>query len=178
MNKIIISGAQSTGKSTIIEELKKNDRVSGKYTFEREIVRSIKAKGYSINENGDDNTQLMILSRMMNIYASPHPFISDRGFLDCLAYTLYSYYNGKVSDDILKIAKTLLDTMRYDIIFYIPPEFDIKSDGIRSDDIIFRDKIVDIFENIIRLHNLDVVNLTGTVENRVNTVLNVLGFNE
>ena len=62
----------------------------------------------------------------------------------------------------------------YNYVFYIEPEFDIESDGTRSTDVSFRDGIVEIFDQIIEKKNLKLVKLTGSVRNRINTVVNIL----
>jgi nicotinamide riboside kinase len=56
---------------------------------------------------------------------------------------------------------------RYDYIFYLKPEFDIVADGTRSINTKFRDEIVDLFDNYIQKVNVPVINLTGSVEERL-----------
>ena len=60
---ISFTGAQSTGKSTLFKECKMNKRFK-KFNYEPEITRYVKKKyNLTINEDGDDITQLAILNR-------------------------------------------------------------------------------------------------------------------
>ena len=121
---ITIAGAHCTGKSTLIEELKKNKSLSDAFEFKGEVLREIKRSGIKINEYGTNETQMMVLSKMLQ-YATLPNAILDRGFLDCLVYTTYLYEQNQVSQKIYELAKNMFENIRYDMYFYIPPEFDI-----------------------------------------------------
>ena len=165
MPRISISGAHSTGKSTVIDELKKNSSLSKRFTFKGEILRDIKRTGIKINEYGSDETQLLVLSKMME-YATIPNTILDRCMLDCLVYTAYLYEKGQVKKSTLRIAEMLFENVRYDIYFYIAPEFPIVPDGPRSENSEFRDRVAEIFEEYIEAFNLNPIRLTGSVEER------------
>ena len=66
--------------------------------------------------------------------------------------------------------------MKYDIIFYLSPEFDIIPDGTRSTDEKFRNEVVEIFEQLIKEFSLTVVKLTGTVEERLCAMKKILNI--
>jgi nicotinamide riboside kinase len=173
MPKIAISGSHSTGKSTVIDVLKQIPSLSKRFTFKGEILRDIKKTGIKINEYGSDETQLLVLSKMME-YATIPNTILDRCMLDCLVYTAYLYEKGQVKKSTCQIAETLFEKIRYDIYFYISPEFPIVPDGTRSENSEFRDRIAELFEEYIEAYQLDVVRLTGSVENRVNQFMNAI----
>ena len=59
--KIAISGAQSTGKSTLLRYLK-NDRDLVGFEFIDELTRQLAAKGVSINEEGSNFTQIFTIT--------------------------------------------------------------------------------------------------------------------
>ena len=59
--KIAFTGAQSTGKTTLLKELKRDNTLALQYDFRDEITRRMQKKGLSINEGGSDITQLLIM---------------------------------------------------------------------------------------------------------------------
>ena len=59
---VSFTGAQSTGKTTLLKAIKLDGRFR-KFSFIDEVTRLVKKKyDLSINEEGDDLTQLAILS--------------------------------------------------------------------------------------------------------------------
>tara|TARA_R110000803_G_scaffold61103_2_gene120798 strand:- start:880 stop:1410 length:531 start_codon:yes stop_codon:yes gene_type:complete len=169
--KLAFTGAQSTGKTTLLKELKRDPDFSLKYDFRDEITRRMQKKGLSINESGNDITQLLIMnSHIKNTLIDN--VIMDRCALDGLVYTDWMYRKGKIQQWVIEYAdnvfKMLID--RYDYIFYLVPEFDIEDDGVRSTDIDFRNEIVILFEQYIKAWNIPVIKLTGTVEQRLNKI--------
>jgi len=169
--KIAFTGAQSTGKTTLLKELKRDPELSLKYDFRDEITRRMQKKGLSINEGGNDITQLLIMNSHIKNSLIDN-VIMDRCALDGLVYTDWMSRKGKVQQWVLQYAdnvfKMLID--RYDHIFYLVPEFDIEDDGVRSTDIDFRNEIVELFEKYIKVIDIPVIKLTGTVEQRLNKI--------
>ena len=169
--KLAFTGAQSTGKTTLLKELKRDPELSLKYDFRDEITRRMQKKGLSINEGGDDITQLLIMNSHIKNSLIDN-VIMDRCALDGLVYTDWMYRKGKIQQWVIEYAdnvfKMLID--RYDYIFYLVPEFDIEDDGVRSTDIDFRNEIVILFEQYIKAWNIPVIKLTGTVEQRLNKI--------
>lgn len=171
--KLAISGAQSTGKSTLLESLKKE---YPKINFVEEITRDLKSKGFKINEDGNDDTQVQIMNLHKKYSVLGIDTIYDRCALDGLVYTQYLFNTGNVSEDVhsksIEIFNEIINN--YDIICYIRPEFDIVNDGERSVNLEFRDEIVQLFEYFIDLYNIKVIVLTGTVQDRVNQVKEII----
>ena len=169
--KIAFTGAQSTGKTTLLKELKRDPDLSLKYDFRDEITRRMQKKGLSINEGGNDITQLLIMNSHIKNSLIDN-VIMDRCVLDGLVYTDWMYRKSKVQQWVIEYAdnvfKMLID--RYDHIFSLAPEFDIEDDGVRSTDIDFRNEIVILFEKYIKAWNIPVIKLTGTVEQRLNKI--------
>ena len=95
---ISFTGAQSTGKSTLLEMLKTDKRFR-KFDFVPEITRRLtKQYNLNINEDGDEFTQLAILNSHLHnylVYRNKN-VILDRFILDCFMYITYQYYTGKV----------------------------------------------------------------------------------
>lgn len=164
--KIAITGAQSTGKSTLLRFLKKDADLQG-FDFIEELTRQIAAKGIDINEAGSNMSQIFTVTIHAENIMKKH-FISDRCALDGLVYTKWLYDNKKVDkwmlDYAVGVAKEVLP--KYDYIFYLPAEIPIEDDGVRSSDKEFRDSILELFEYYIEKFELDVITLSGSVAER------------
>ena len=170
---VSFTGAQSTGKSTLLEECKKDGRFNG-FTFQHEVTRWVK-KTYdlTINENGDELTQLAILAKHLDNYLvyRNKDVVMDRCILDGLVYTTYLYAgpNQTVNEEVYDYAEFLFKTLinKIDIIFYAEPEIPLVDDGERSVNTEFRDGIVKLFEEAIKHFKIPVVRLTGSKKDRM-----------
>ena len=181
------TGAQSTGKTTLLKYLHK---CNGNYPFEfvPEVTRLV-SRDYEmpINEQGGDLTQMLIMTEhVRNIYKHRanrlvrgiHQ-IFDRCALDGIVYSLWLLQEGKISrpcyDACELIWKKLKD--KYDVIFYTSPD-DVKlvNDGERSVDERFREQIINIFNIYLARENFnsEVVILKGSVQERLETVRSTL----
>ena len=167
---ISFSGAQSTGKTTLLNKLKEDKNLSN-YKFIDEITRNIQRKGYKINEMGDSETQKLIMdSHLEN--SELESAILDRCSLDGLCYTEYLYNKGNISEDVMNYTKDIFEKTikKYNIIFYLKPEFEIVNDNVRSTDKEFQNEIVKLFDKNIEKYNINVIQLTGSIEERLKTI--------
>lgn len=172
--RIGISGAQSVGKTTLLNALR-SEPTFKEYSICDEVTRRVKSYGLLINEHGSDTTQRLIMQEhIVNLYMHEN-MITDRTSLDGLVYTKYLKQKGKVGQETLDYAGKIFDkTIRqYDLLFYIVPEFDIVDDGTRSTDIEFRDDIVEIFNDVMGVHNIDFLHVTGSVRQRTQFILDI-----
>jgi len=172
--RIAITGAQSTGKSTLLRYLKQDDDLKG-FEFIDELTRKIAAKGININEEGSNMSQIFTVTIHAENIVKDH-FISDRCALDGLVYTKWLFDEGKVDKWILDyaigVAKEVIP--RYDYIFYLPAEIPIEDDGIRSADVKFRDDIVALFEKYTKELGVKLIELSGSVKDRAKLFKRVL----
>jgi len=136
--KIGFTGTHGTGKSTLAK------RVAEEYSLPliTGITRQLQEKGYPINEQGTLESQMCIASAQLASEIAAATFVSDRTFIDQLAYATI---NGLPKEylDLLRIltCRSLID---YDIIFYIPIQsFILEDDKIRSTDSAYR-KAIDL----------------------------------
>lgn len=176
---ISFTGAQSTGKSTLLNKCK--EEFGDMFEYFPEITRSIRSKfGVEINEAGTDITQLLIISghieNMIKGLSSEKDCIFDRCVVDGLVYTEWLANNSTVSnavyDSMAVVYEEYVD--KIDVIFYTDPK-DVKlvDDGERSINTKFRDDIIARFEDIIKFRK-NVVVLSGTVEERMETIRKTL----
>lgn len=164
-------GTQGTGKTTILNAL---HEVLPHYEKCNEVTRWVKSIGFSINEDGDDLTQELILMKHITNLQLYDNSIADRTLIDGYVYTDWLNKNGKVSTEMVN--KTLLVMNKlineYDLLFYLPIEFSLEDDGVRSTNNKFREEIDLKFREVIASQlGTNIITLTGTVQERLKTIL-------
>jgi nicotinamide riboside kinase len=175
--RVSFAGAQSTGKTTLLNKCKE---VYKDYKFVDEVTRYVrKTYDVKINEIGGTETQLYILAEhIKNHLRVEENLMLDRCILDGYVYTKYQVVNGKVSEQVLHAFNGVFGVLvdKLDYIFYTDPA-DVKlvDDGERSMDYKFRDDIIFLFEDLIGFkmspkNREKVVRLKGTVDQRMNTI--------
>lgn len=166
-----ITGAQSVGKTTLLQSLNKHGHRS-----QGEITRVLASKGFKINESGTDETQIAILQAHIEREQTMSDIILDRCMLDGLVYTKYLFEEGQVQEQtLIKYLDVFEQSIKkYDKIFYIRPEFNLVDDGARSTNVKFRDRIVELFDEYIEEFNVPVIVITGTVQERTNQIIKEL----
>ena len=169
---ISFSGAQSTGKSTLLNKLKEDPEFKD-WGFEPEITRSLKDKyNIPINEDGDDFTQLITVNSHIDTYLrhKNKNVVLDRCALDALVYTTYGVYTKKISPEVADYAEFVYFKImpKYDIVFYTDPSIPLIDDGVRSINTEFRNKIIQLFDYYIsETHMTNIVKLAGTIDERL-----------
>jgi len=170
---VSFTGAQSTGKTTLLNILKSKNK---DINFIDEVTRRINREyDLPINESGSTLTQLMIIAdHVANIFRKYDSdlVILDRCIIDGLVYSEWLYDNNNISISMIDLATEIYHSIykKYDIIFYTDPkDVELVDDGERSIDKQFRDDIISSFNYRIKSLN-NVVVLSGTVEERLETV--------
>ena len=161
--KIAISGAHSQGKTTLVKYLQ-DINVLTDFKFKTSLTRGMQKAGYDINEDGDEVTQLAIMTKHLQRLNEKGDTIYDRCALDGYAYSMTLIKDIKVLDIIRDLFLVMID--RYDIIFYVEPELPLIEDGQRTVNKDFFDSVVQSFDCIIKSYAIPVVRLSGSVEER------------
>lgn len=176
---VSFSGAQSTGKSTLLEKCKP---ILPSWHFVEEVTRYVKRKyGENINEDGTDMTQLLIINNHIeNTYLDKDPaygdIMLDRCILDGVIYTEWLFEQGTISDWVYEYSKNIFYKIKdsLDVIFYTDPSIPLVDDGERSINKKFRDQIIYKFEKYIIKYDIPVVMLHGDVDSRMQTILETI----
>jgi len=176
-----ICGPHSSGKSTLLEQLSATPEFSDIEVLP-EITRTIKEQGYEINEKGTLDTQILVMAAHMQNLLIRKRFIVDRTLIDGLCYTKFLRNNSvkTIPDWFVGYCESLVNTYipMYTKLFYIPAEIPVHDDGVRSTDKHFHDSIVTLFEDQIEYlsekYPKKIVTITGSVKQRVGSVLEVL----
>lgn len=167
------TGTHCTGKSTLVKEL-----TTIGY---REISNSIRneiAKFPQYQEQffqGDEALQFHFLHQHICKVAAPHhPTASDRTSIDYLAY----YMNLKEKKFPAMYEELAMNALiNYDVIFYIPIEFDFVDDHLRFKDdtrVQIDKNICSIIRKIPKDHYTEIVPLRGSIIERVNTITDTI----
>lgn len=172
---ISFTGAQSTGKTTLLNECKRI--YEDHYTFVDEITRRIGQEGHPINEQGTDAVQLRILNSHIDNAKLNNAFL-DRCIVDGYIYTKYLVQQGTVSKPILDYAYYLHSQLigKYDKIFYTSPkDVPLANDGVRSVNVDFRNSIIELYDQYMSFHDTSkFVILEGSVLDRLKTITSIV----
>lgn len=169
--KIIFTGAQGTGKTTILNHYKKQG-----YNIITEVVRNLSKEGVKINEMGDLEGQRRIFSEYRKTLNKEKSYISDRGLTDVAAYTCYLVNKNDDNDLRIECLYQLFDIMDFyqnnpDVITcYFPIEFPVVDDGVRSINEEFRHYIDEAIKDILEGIGIQYYTITGTVEERIKQI--------
>lgn len=174
--KIGITGAHSTGKTTLLNALRSEEKFKN-YAICDEVTRQVLALGIPINEKGNDSTQRLIMNQHIVNLSLYNDMLTDRTALDGLVYTTWLFNNNKIERKTLEYAQQVYNAIwyKYDIIFYTPIEFDVVDDGVRSVNPTFRKEIGSLFESSLQHNNHPhIVTLTGSVYTRLQKVFSTV----
>ena len=176
---VSFTGAQSTGKSTMLDMCCNNPRFR-KFHCVPEVTRKVKREqNLDINEEGDNITQLFILREHLHNHYLRGDALLDRCIVDGMVYTEFLFNEKKVDRWVYDYTQQLFDLLipRLDVIFYTDPkDVPLEDDGERSVDISFRDNIILCMESYLRRKECKdrVVILSGKPEERMKTILTTL----
>ena len=163
--KIAIVGAHGVGKTTLSKLIAKEFNLP----IIPDVVVEAQQKGFTINENTPLETQFWLFARQLELEKNMgDSWVADKCLID------YSVYADVLLPD--DRAKTLLAEMisrnaDYDYIFYLPIEFPIKADGIRSTDPVFQKNIADRYLTVLNNWGNKFHIVSGSVAERLTGVL-------
>lgn len=174
--RIGICGSHSTGKTTLVEALR-TESIFSDYFFDINVTRWVKAAGFPINQDTNDASQEINLTKRIVHLVCHDNIISDRTILDVLAYSALS---ENITDRSLSYQKKLIEAAVkfYDILIYLPITIELVDDGIRAIDPEYR-KEVDIYiqtylQKYGQTNNKTIIEVTGSIRERVTKILEVM----
>jgi predicted ATPase len=147
--RIILTGAQGTGKTTLMNELAKDG------------IRTISHIRKTAAENGIDIStateegQKIYFKTLKKELSSKRSYVSDRGLTCVAAYTFDKAVTGEITKKTAD--KQYMDLVKFHnenpdvLLVYVPIEFAIEDDGERSIDPDFQLKI-DFLIRIFLIH--------------------------
>ena len=165
MNYLI--GSHGTGKSTLLEELKK---VRSDLFITDGVSRPVKkcSERYGLSEEArQDIINELTEWNWINSLKQPKYFCT-RSVIDSIIYSEAQGFIelAKKSEEVLK--STDFKKAKF---FYIPIEFELENDGIRFTDLSFQKKIDEMILSIFRELEIPMIKLTGSIEERLQKLL-------
>jgi nicotinamide riboside kinase len=168
--RIAIIGSQSCGKTTLGRELSKKLDLP----MISELARRWNIEKVSQTELIDIQKELLNLQ--IEEESKYEQFISDRSTIDNMSYWLHNVANIVSYDDNRQYKMKAIENVKtYSHIFLLVPEFYPKDDGFRNTDIIYQMRIDAIIQAILHLEGISHYKLTGSIENRVQQAMEILG---
>lgn len=175
--KIIFTGAQGTGKTSVMDALPDSlHKIKG---VTRKVITE---KNLTINEYSDNCSQKHIFDAYEHQLTVNDNYIAERGLIDVLAYSISRMSVGKCSETLIE---TQFEHLRKfsvknpDVVYvYFPIEFKIVGDGTRSIDDEFQHEIDLIIHNILddicQEFGIKYITVHGSVEERVKQIEKLL----
>lgn len=177
MHRIVFTGAQGTGKTTVLKDLEtRGMRVI------TEVVRQLSKNGVKINREGDESGQNKIFKKYKDLLSEFNPagYVSDRGLIDVMSYTLQLVEEGKVSrefaDKQLKQLKKFVKETPDIVYCYFPIEFPAENDGVRDVNEDYRATIDNNIRGLLQELGVNYIVVSGSVEERTNKVLRLYNW--
>ena len=166
--KIAIVGSMGVGKTTLARELGKRTEIK----VLPEVARVMEKNGHKLDGGATPALELKMADFQGRLERGYESWIADRCMIDVLAYSMVLF-----GDDINMIStlEKMLDKAKYDIIFYIPIEFRIENDGVRSTDVKFQMDIDKAIKKV--LESEEYFTIKGSVEQRVEWALKLIKRN-
>jgi nicotinamide riboside kinase len=171
--KIGLCGTLSVGKTTLVHALKQLDQFKD-YETATERSKYLRDQGISLNTDSTLKGQLVFAAERSIELMKPN-IITDRTIYDVCAFTLSAksigWYEKRQFTDLLM---NLRD--EYDVIIYVSPEgVEIEDNGVRTTDAEYRKNIdITIQEMLIEYAPKKLINVKGTTEERINTIISQL----
>lgn len=177
--KIYLIGAQGTRKTTLLNEIKERKLLPSDSILISEVARNLITQyKVEVNEKSTPAVQSWIFNIYQYLFIENSSFVSDRSLLDVLAYTknicpvTYQQQISLVRDFLWREKERRTNSL----YFYLPIEFSIVEDGVRSIDTFYQKQIDFSIRELVDYLNIPTIQLTGTVEQRINLFKETLGI--
>lgn len=172
--KICLLGTQGVGKTTLVNLYK------DKYSIIDGVARRCIAAGHNSSERGDAAGQRAIFNAYLRALDEDGDYISTRSVIDVLAYTRYLAKQRK-DDELSFLALLQKDLVKNwlrrtpDVsICYIPIEFELEDDGVRSVDKNYQKAIDDEMRAIMDELHINHYILRGNLDERRRRLDNIV----
>lgn len=179
--RIGITGSQGTGKSTLATALARMLDLPLITEQARRVAKEMGITSLKELKNDGEKGKLFQLNCLTYQLAAERArsnsgFISDRTTIDNAAYWLKWHAHKWPSDTSNNYYKQAMTNIKnYDLVIYVPPEITPADDGFRSIDREYQLEIDFYIRTFLALSEANYITVQGSVEDRVNRVLEAIG---
>lgn len=175
---VVLTGAHSCGKSTLIEFFRGKEGFECIDSVTRDTITPEERKvDNGVSEEGQRRIYQAILRktteiRIMNAENPDKIYLLDRSIFDFIAYNRAFVKRGLLDASFAESLEEGLEGISdiYDLVFYLPIEFKIVDDGVRSLDEDLRKDVDEEILNQVLWNKVKAVKLNGPVLKRVDTI--------
>lgn len=169
IRKIGIVGSHGTGKTTLATILSEKLNLP--------LISEI-ARKYDVNT--EDKRELYLIQQHILIdqilsegYQQHIGYISDRTTIDNMVYFMLRT-NHSIDELADYVQKAMSNVKNYSHIIYLPIEFELIDDRFRLTDVKFQLDVDFKLKDIFSFFGIEHYTVTGTQDERINSVLNII----
>lgn len=172
--RIVLTGAQGTGKTTLMNALATDGTKTLSIAREQAI-----AEGWNAETGSSEEYQKKLFATLLKALSSKKNYISDRGLSCVAAYTFDGAIKGKIKKKTADAQYGKIQKFHEEnpdvLLVYLPIEFEIENDGMRNTNKEEQEKIDFIIKNLLDTSGVKYITVTGSVEERVKQIEEALG---
>ena len=143
--RIAIVGSHSTGKTTLLRTLSEYLSVPTLSEVAREKINESPKLPHHMTPEERGELQTAILDEQIRRELGDGQFLSDRSVFDAVAYS----FDTPSFESLRSRAFAHAETQPYDRIFFLPAEFPLEGDDIRSQDEAYRKTVENELVNLL-----------------------------
>ena len=174
MLKLAFTGSHSTGKTTLLSDIRSELENEIKVNYITEVARGIIRRGYPLNMDANVDSYVHYINDQLNAEIANMKecslFISDRTVLDPVAYAVVNAKLPRpyIPDYFIDMMKNvwLLEQKKYDLYVYFPVEFPMDFDGVRPFDEKYRNDIDEAIRYLLEENRINHITISGNREKR------------
>lgn len=175
--RIGITGAQSTGKTTLVNALKELPQFKD-YHFATERSKYLRDLGIPLNTDSTLKGQTIFLAERVSELMREN-LLTDRTVIDVMTFTDASKSIGSLEKSLFKeYASNFIND--YDYIFYVTPKgVEIEDNGVRETNAEYRDLIDLTIQQLLKTYSNKIKNIytiSGPVNERVKQILGIINL--
>jgi predicted ATPase len=165
--KIAISGSHGTGKTTLLNSLDLSDHTKLS-ELARAVAQELNKPPQDLNPEELREFQWTLFNRQSKLEDENEHFVVDRSIYDILAYSA----DIPVVHELIAILKK--QPRYYDIVFFLPIEFELELDGWRHHDKVYQQKIGDRILDYLKEFGVNYHVITGSLEERLEKMQTII----
>lgn len=171
--RIILTGAQGVGKTTLMNAL----ATDGTKTLSIAREQAIEA-GWSSVTGSSQDYQKTLFKVLHKALSSKKNYISDRGLTCVAAYTFLGALAGEITRTVADKQYGKLQKFHAEnpdaLLVYVPIEFPIEEDGVRDANPENQERMDFLIKNLLDTSGVKYITVTGTVDERVKQIEDAL----